>query len=276
MATTLSLPSDLQPGVQAAPLPQDLTSSANQQQNSPTPDIIITPTMLDKMRIAYVQANKLLAKSRTPNPTKAKTAAAYARHFLIRSHVREEMMPALSLPEHTAFRKAVLDNSIIGPGQQNENNDKVELGDLPQRLADFVKAFAWNNDKILDKDKWKLAFRYEYSQAMRLYKKKHAELLLQRIIANPSAADPQSFKILEANNTKLLNMMDALYMSATVKLQRYQSAQDIAKSGIQSIGQKLDRIVMQRKPLAQDDSDPTKIKIDYLLDTSVLMDRLGI
>ena len=96
-------------------------------------------------------------------------------------------------------------------------------------------------------------------------------MLLQRIIANPSAADPQSFKILEANSSKLLNMMDALYMSATVKLQRYQSAQDIAKSGIQSIGQKLDRIVMQRKPLAEDDSDPTKIIIDYLLDTSVLI-----
>lgn len=258
-------------------LPQNLTPSAYQQVNSLTPDSgIITPTMLDKMRLAYTQANMLLAKSRTPKFTKAKTAAAYARHFLIRSHVREQMTPALSLPEHSAFRKAVLDNTILSPGQRSDNPDQIELGDLPQRLTDFVKAFAWNHEKILDKDKWKLAFRYDYSQAIRLYKKKQAELLLQRIIANPSAADPQSVKILEANNTKLLNMMDALYMSATVKLQRYQSAQDIAKTGIQSIGQKLDRIVMQRKPLAQDDSDPTKIKIDYLLDTSVLMDRLGL
>lgn len=190
-----------------------------------------------------------------------------------RSHAWEQMVPALSLPEHTAFRKAVLDNTILG---QSNNNDQLELGDLPQRLADFVRAFAWNNEKILDGDKWKLAFRYDYSQAMRLYKKQQAELLLQRIISNPSAADLQSVKILEANNTKLLNTMDSLYMSATVRLQRYQSAQDIAKTGIQSIRKKLDSIVMQRKPLAQDDSDPTKIKIDYLLDTSVLMDRLGL
>ena len=111
---------------------------------------------------------------------------------------------------------------------------------------------------------------------MRLYKKKQSELMVQRIIANPSTADTESVKILEANNTKLMNMMDTLYMSATLRLQRYQSAQDMAKTGIQSIGQQLDRIVMQRKPLAQDESDPTKIKIDYLLDTSVLMDRFGL
>lgn len=61
----------------APPLP-----NSNQQAN----DVIVTQSMLGKMRIAYVQANKLLAKSRTPNQRKAKTAAAYARHFLISSH----------------------------------------------------------------------------------------------------------------------------------------------------------------------------------------------
>lgn len=275
MSTSPAIPSDLQSGVQTDRM-QSIASSSSATTVQHTPEMTVTSTMLDKMRVAYLQATKLLAKSRTPTASKPKTAAANARHFLIRSHVRELMMPALSLQEHSAFRKVVLDNTIGSPVRGSTDADQLELGDLPQRLADFVKAFAWNNEKILDKDKWKLAFRYDYSQAMRLYKKKQSELLMQRIIANPSAADTESVKILEANNSKLMNMMDALYMSATVRLQRYQSAQDMAKTGIQSIGQQLDRIVMQRKPLAQDDSDPTKIKIDYLLDTSVLMDRLGL
>lgn len=45
------------------------------------------------------------------------------------SNIIQEVTVALSLPEHTAFRKAVLDNTILG---QSNHNDQLELGDLPQ------------------------------------------------------------------------------------------------------------------------------------------------
>ena len=105
--------SPLQPAVSLQPAVPDqpavpVQPPQPQQSNDQPTDFNVTPSMLDKMRVAYIQANKLLAKSRTPSTSKPKTAAANVRRFLIRSHVRELMMPALSLPEHTAFRKVVL------------------------------------------------------------------------------------------------------------------------------------------------------------------------
>lgn len=223
---------------------------------------------LDVLRLAYAQANRTIAGLPQIVPRPARTVPDMARYYLARCQIRAELRFPLSREEYDATRQAVKDGSIMQPA-----GGVPALGDLPDRLAEYVRGVEWSGEKGQWAQIWNHAFARSFDVAAGLYARGASNLRLQEALQMPQTGDPRVLQLLQAPVQEILRLLDEKLAADSARLTQYGEDSTADRRTLSGLASDLQATMVRRRDIAAD-RDPSKLHVDFMLDLEALLDRL--